>query len=178
MLLLPCLCFSAHPTNSALLLASRGMRLRESLSLRGGGEVPGVQWSQRQDSLMIKVEVPAGASLDHLTVSGDGDVLEWADEKVTLNLGLYGKLDQSSVVKVDAGRQVTLNAKKATPEWWPKLTKGPKPTNVKVDWASWKDQDEGIYFFSPLFPCCLFLFFCVALSPVLAHSFGSFYLSL
>mmetsp|Transcript_95782 Transcript_95782/g.154495 ORF Transcript_95782/g.154495 Transcript_95782/m.154495 type:complete len:159 (-) Transcript_95782:1061-1537(-) len=141
-LLLPCLCFSAHPTNSALLLASRGMRLRESLSLRGGGEVPGVQWSQRQDSLMIKVEVPAGASLDHLTVSGDGDVLEWADEKVTLNLGLYGKLDQSSVVKVDAGRQVTLNAKKATPEWWPKLTQGPKPTNVKVDWASWKDEDE------------------------------------
>lgn len=91
---------------------------------------------------MIKVEVPAGASLDHLTIAGDGDIVEWADEKVTLNLGLYDKLDQSTVVKVDAGRQVTLNAKKATPEWWPKLTKGPKPCNVKVDWASWKDEDE------------------------------------
>ena len=110
---------------------------------------------------MIKVEVPAGASLDHLTVSGDGDVLEWADEKVTLNLGLYGKLDQSSVVKVDAGRQVTLNAKKATPEWWPKLTQGPKPTNVKVDWASWKDEDEGKCFSRlppvPLLPVPVFL---------------------
>ena len=26
------------------------------------------------------------------------------------------------------------------------VTKGPKPGNVKVDWASWKDEDEG---FSP-----------------------------
>lgn len=93
---------------------------------------------------MIKVDIPAGASLDHLAVGGDGDVIVWPDDKVSLSLGLYDKLDQSSVVKVDSGRQVTLNAKKATPEWWPKLTKGPKPGNVKVDWASWKDEDEDL----------------------------------
>ena len=129
---------------------------------------------------MIKVDIPAGASLDHLAVGGDGDVIVWPDDKVSLSLGLYDKLDQSSVVKVDSGRQVTLNAKKATPEWWPKLTKGPKPGNVKVDWASWKDEDEGTLFsfakrslpapsgagpvpFSPLPHALWSLFLCVPL---------------
>ena len=135
-------------------IASYGLRLREgskaqyvtlpaTLSLRGGGEVPGVSWSQRQDSLMLRVEIPAGASHEGLHVAGDGDLVEWTDDKVSLSLGLYAGLDPGSLVKTDGGRQVTLSAKKVTPEWWPKLTKGPKPGNVKVDWASWKDEDEG-----------------------------------
>ena len=153
---LPACLAAIHPANSAIRLAAEGLRLRgcafaqqhalvlETLMLRGGGEVvPAVAWSQRQDSLLLKVDIPAGASLDGLAVGSDGNLLEWEDDKVALNLELYGSLDQGSVVKTDAGRQVTLSAKKTAPEWWPKLTKGPKPGNVKIDWASWKDEDEG-----------------------------------
>lgn len=43
-----------------------------------------------------------------------------------------------------SGRVVTVTANKAAEEWWDKLTDGPKPHNVKVDWASWKDEDEGV----------------------------------
>jgi len=152
---LPACLAAIHPANSAIRLAAEGLRLRgcafaqqhalvlETLMLRGGGEVvPAVAWSQRQDSLLLTVDIPAGASLDGLAVGSDGNLLEWADDKVALNLELYGSLDQGSVVKTDAGRQVTLSAKKTAPEWWPKLTKGPKPGNVKIDWASWKDEDE------------------------------------
>ena len=114
-----------------------------TLMLRGGGQVPAVAWSQRQDSLMLKVDIPAGASHEHLTVAGDGNVVEWADDKVSLRLELYASLDKDTIAKIDGGRQITLNAKKATAEWWPKLTAGPKPGNVKVDWASWKDEDEA-----------------------------------
>jgi len=42
-----------------------------------------------------------------------------------------------------SGRVVTVTANKAAEEWWDKLTDGPRPHNVKVDWASWKDEDEG-----------------------------------
>jgi len=146
---------AAHPANAALRLAASGLRLRDgaaahggaalSLGLRGGGAVPGVTWSQRQDSLMVKVEIPAGASLDALRLAGDDDVIEWADDAVSLSLDLYAKLDKGSLARTDGGRQVTLNVKKADPAWWPKLTKGPKPGNVKVDWASWKDEDEGAF---------------------------------
>lgn len=86
---------------------------------------------------------PAGASLDALRLAGDDDVIEWADDAVSLSLDLYAKLDKGSLARTDGGRQVTLNVKKADPAWWPKLTKGPKPGNVKVDWASWKDEDEA-----------------------------------
>jgi hypothetical protein len=32
---------------------------------------------------------------------------------------------------------------KKTPKWWTRLTTAAKPANVKVDWNSWKDEDEG-----------------------------------
>ena len=143
---------AAHPAHSAIRLASSGLRLRDgaaalgaTLSLRGGGAVPGVEWSQRQGSLMVKVEIPAGASFDDLHLAGDDDVIEWADDKVSLSLGLYGKLDKDSLAKKHCGRHVTLNANKVDQVGWPTLTKGPKPGNVKVDWASWKDEDEGVF---------------------------------
>ena len=73
MLMLQCAVLAAaHPVNSAIWFASAGLRLRgrmdaslahtsfQTLNLRGGGEVPGVHWSQRQDTVMIKVEIPAG----------------------------------------------------------------------------------------------------------------------
>jgi hypothetical protein len=170
---------AAHPAHSAIRLASSGLRLRDgaaahgaTLSLRGGGAVPGVEWSQRQGSLMVKVEIPAGASFDDLHLAGDDDVIEWADDKVSLSLGLYGKLDKDSLAKKHCGRHVTLNAKKLDQAWWPKLTKGPKPGNVKVDWASWKDEDEGVL---SARACCTAARNCAAerrvqLCPVIAHA--------
>ena len=145
----------AHPATSLL---ARGSfpRLREGRSdrdalpfraiqtLRGGSgaPVPGVSWSQRQDSLMLKVDIPAGASLDNLNLAGDGGALEWNDDHAHLKVDFFAKLDHSTVTKSDHGGHVTFNAKKVEPAWWPKLTSGPKPGNVKVDWASWVDEDE------------------------------------
>lgn len=149
------LCCFAHSGVSALWREASGLRLRpgkhdpcgrsfQLLSLRGGGAaVPGVSWSQRQDSLMLKVEIPAGASLESLNLAGDGGVLEWNDDQATLSLTFHDKLDLNTMTKRDHGGHVTIDAKKVEPSWWPKLTSGPKPGNVKVDWASWIDEDEG-----------------------------------
>lgn len=38
---------------------------------------------------------------------------------------------------------MTIQAKKKEGKWWDKLTSGPKPINVKVDWNTWKDEDEA-----------------------------------
>jgi len=40
------------------------------------------------------------------------------------------------------GREVTIHAKKKEDKWWDKLQSGAKLSNVKVDWNSWKDEDE------------------------------------
>ena len=49
---------------------------------------------------------------------------------------------------------VTVTAKKAVEGWWDKVTSGPKQHNVKIDWASWKDEDEGTSLIAP--PLLLF----------------------
>ena len=104
----------SHPAASVLSRGASGLRLRagkhdacgslQALSLRGGGvAVPGVSWSQRADSLMLKVEIPAGSSLENLNLAGDGDVLEWKDEKAELNLALHDKLDHNTLTKSNHG---------------------------------------------------------------------------
>ncbi|EKX38752.1 HSP90 co-chaperone p23 [Guillardia theta CCMP2712] len=117
----------------------------EGLRLRGGaeGHVPGVAWSQRQNTLLFKVDVPhdAASVVDDLKLSGNK--LTWQGELVNLNLELYGSVDENSInKKFDGGRIVTVVATKSTKEWWPRLTSGPKPANVKVDWATWQDDAE------------------------------------
>ena len=47
-------------------------------------------------------------------------------------------------VRLRSGRQIKINVEKAQKAWWPRLTSGPKPANVKIDWATWKDEDEGV----------------------------------
>jgi len=61
-----------------------------------------------------------------------------------LDLELCGKVEGDKAVKAfDGGRICQVKIDKATAEWWPKLTSGPKPTNVKIDWDTWKDEDEA-----------------------------------
>jgi len=116
-----------------------------SMRLRGGGApvVPGVAWSQREPTLLLKVDMPAGVSSpDALTVNEQS--LLWKEGDVCLDMELFDKVDTDSVVKKsDGGRICTIEAKKAKKDWWPKLTSGKTPKNVRVDWGTWQDEDEA-----------------------------------
>eukprot|EP00287_Rhodomonas_sp_CCMP768_P012771 CAMPEP_0196724486 /NCGR_PEP_ID=MMETSP1091-20130531/6312_1 /TAXON_ID=302021 /ORGANISM="Rhodomonas sp., Strain CCMP768" /LENGTH=131 /DNA_ID=CAMNT_0042066607 /DNA_START=189 /DNA_END=581 /DNA_ORIENTATION=+ len=113
------------------------------MTLRGGGMVvPGISWSQREETLLLKIEIPSGASADGLTVNEKS--VEWKEGDVNLDLELFAAVDTASATKKsDGGRVCTLELKKADGEWWPKLSSGKTPKNVKVDWATWKDEDEA-----------------------------------
>ncbi|KAJ1484020.1 HSP20-like chaperone [Baffinella frigidus] len=137
----------AVPQQATLLRAAPALleRVPCVLELRGGDGVhlPIVAWSQRQETLTLKIDVPVGVTCSADNVKVEEQAVRWHEEKVGLDLELWGKLDVSSaIVRSDGGRVVTVTAKKATEGWWDKVSSGPKSHNVKIDWASWKDEDE------------------------------------
>jgi hypothetical protein len=72
------------------------------MTLRGGGAVvPGIAWSQREKTLLLKVDIPPGVPIENLKVTEK--TVEWKEGDVSLDLELYEKIDVDSVVKKSDG---------------------------------------------------------------------------
>lgn len=62
-----------------------------------------------------------------------------------MDLELYGEIDDSDIKQVKTDRTVSLIIGKKEPgPYWPRLLKaaGRPPSNIKVDWDRWVDEDE------------------------------------
>jgi hypothetical protein len=141
-----------------------------TLVLRGGdGQpghkvVPGVAWSQQAESVLLKVDMPPGIhSTEGLKISDTH--ITWKEGDVDLDVGFFAEVkgDSASIFCdgyvcfpllshyhtlsdfgfFTSGRQIKIILSKKEKSWWPRLTSGPRPANVKVDWATWKDENEG-----------------------------------
>ena len=85
----------------AVRLRAAGMALCTApvLELRGGGGVhlPTVAWSQRQNTLMLKIEVPAGGKCSADNIKVGEQSVAWHEAEIGLDLSLFQKLDEASI---------------------------------------------------------------------------------
>lgn len=92
----------AVPQQATLLRAAPALleRVPCVLELRGGDGVhlPIVAWSQRQETLTLKIDVPVGVTCSADNVKVEEQAVRWHEEKVGLDLELWGKLDVSSAI--------------------------------------------------------------------------------
>ncbi|KFM22729.1 Uncharacterized protein F751_6760 [Auxenochlorella protothecoides] len=120
---------------------------------------PPVQWAQRKDRLYLTfdlqdckdptIEVKNDEASQSGRVSFKGNAHSHAtgpdEHTYSMDLELYGEIDDSDVKQVKTDRTVVLIlAKKEEGPHWPRLLKaaGRAPSNVKVDWNRWVDEDE------------------------------------
>ena len=75
------------------------------LELRGGEgtvHLPVVAWSQRQQTVQLKIDVPVGVACSADNVKVEEQAVRWHEAEVGLDLELFGKLDtESAVVRSD-----------------------------------------------------------------------------
>jgi hypothetical protein len=97
-----------HDRDSAAASVPAMHRLVEAgspkLRLRGGGEMvhPTVWWSQRSNSLLIKVDMPAGVH-EAKGLSVEEKKLVWKAENIVLEHELFEEIDTKSVRVMNDG---------------------------------------------------------------------------
>ena len=81
--------------------ALRGWRYAQrqflSCAVAGGVHLPTVAWSQRQNTLMLKIEVPAGVKCSADNIKVGEQSVAWHEAEIGLDLSLFQKLDEASI---------------------------------------------------------------------------------
>uniref|UniRef100_A0A7S0J1N2 CS domain-containing protein n=2 Tax=Calcidiscus leptoporus TaxID=127549 RepID=A0A7S0J1N2_9EUKA len=115
--------------------------------IEGGTIIPTgvrVQWSERQDRISLQIEVTEPEE-PSVSISDDGVVLISLisdEQQLTVRLQLLREVDASKTRWSASGRGLGFDIYKLGVGRWGRLVKGVAPANVKVDWASYVDEEE------------------------------------
>ena len=105
-----------------------------------------VTWAQRNDQVMVGVELPGCTSAE--CDFADGGVVQLSARagvdgaETRLTLALRGAIVAADCTSRVAGRGVQLVLPKLKLGEWDRLLAGEKLANVRIDWGQWMDAAE------------------------------------
>mmetsp|Transcript_15201 Transcript_15201/g.25379 ORF Transcript_15201/g.25379 Transcript_15201/m.25379 type:complete len:200 (-) Transcript_15201:549-1148(-) len=119
-----------------------------TMATAGASVPPGIKvsWSERQERLNVMIELSEPED-PHVSLGDDGQLTVQVcggndRDNFAIQLQLFGKIDSAKTRWSLSGRGITFDIKKLRVGRWGQLVCGTAPSNVKVDWSQYIDEDE------------------------------------
>ncbi|ODN03391.1 Protein wos2 [Orchesella cincta] len=108
---------------------------------------PPVMWAQRKQGVFLTIcledckdpSIQLNADKIHFKGAGGADKKEYE-----MDLEVFEPIDPEKSTHRNTGRVIEFELKKATDNFWPRLTKSNEKKHwIKVDFSRWKDEDDS-----------------------------------